>query len=89
MPQPLPDGLGSVTLFFRAATVKQQSRLIRACHGTKINCSMNGRLLSAMAAYALLAVLAGFTLDGKMRLFIWILMGALAIKTYAAHRTGM
>jgi hypothetical protein len=41
-----------------------------------------------MTAYAALAVLAGFTLDGKLRLFIWILMAALAIKTYAAYRAG-
>jgi len=49
---------------------------------------MNKRLISAMLAYAILATLAGFTLDGKLRLFIWVLMGALAIKTYAAHRAG-
>jgi hypothetical protein len=49
---------------------------------------MNKRFLAAMASYVLLAALAGFTLDGKMRVFIWILMAALAIKTYAAHRAG-
>jgi hypothetical protein len=49
---------------------------------------MNTRLVAALAAYTILAVLAGFTLDGKLRLFIWILMGALAVKTYAAHRAG-
>jgi len=50
--------------------------------------AVNARLIAAMAAYAALAVLAGFTLDGKLRLFIWILMAALAIKTYAAHKAG-
>jgi hypothetical protein len=50
---------------------------------------MNARFVAAIAAYAALAALAGFTLDGKLRLFIWILMGALAVKTYAAHRAGM
>jgi len=50
---------------------------------------MNTRFLAAMVAYAALAVLAGFTLDGKLRLFIWILMGALAVKTYAARRAGL
>ncbi len=49
---------------------------------------MNLRLVAAFAAYAVIATLAGFTLDGKFRLFIWILMGALAIKTYAAHKAG-
>jgi len=50
--------------------------------------AVNARLIAAMTAYAALAVLAGFTLDGKLRLFIWILMAALAIKTYAGHKAG-
>lgn len=48
---------------------------------------MNGRLIAAMVAYTVLAALAGFTLEGNLRLFIWILMAALALKTYAAHKT--
>jgi hypothetical protein len=47
---------------------------------------MTTRLLAAMAAYAALALLATFTLDGKLRYFIWILMGALAAKTLIAHK---
>ena len=48
---------------------------------------MNKRLLTAMVCYAVLAILAATTLDGgKIRNFIWVLLAALAIKTYAAHR---
>lgn len=50
---------------------------------------MKIRLFAAMAAYAVLATLAGFTLDGKLRYFIWILMAGLAIKTYAAYRANL
>ena len=45
---------------------------------------MNGRFLVAMATYAAMAALAAFTLDGKLRLAIWILMGGLALKTVIA-----
>lgn len=41
-----------------------------------------------MATYAVLAVLAAFTLDGKMRTAIWIVMGALALKTLIAYKAG-
>ena len=47
---------------------------------------MNMRLVLAMLSYAILALLAAFTLDGTMRYFIWILMAGLALKTYAAYR---
>jgi hypothetical protein len=46
---------------------------------------------SAMAAYAGLAVLAGLTLNGptvfefRLRVLVWLLLGALAVKT-AIHR---
>jgi hypothetical protein len=36
----------------------------------------------ALAAYAAIALLAGFTLDGNFRLVVWILLGALALKSY-------
>ena len=42
---------------------------------------MNKRLISALAAYATLALLAGFTLDGTLRYAIWILMAGLALFT--------
>jgi low temperature requirement protein LtrA len=52
---------------------------------------MNKRFLAAMATYAAIAVLAAFTLDGKLldgklRLGVWILMGGLALKTLIAHK---
>jgi len=34
-----------------------------------------------MGSYGVLAVLAGFTLDGKIRLATWIFLGGIAIKT--------
>ncbi len=49
---------------------------------------MNTRLIWAMAAYAILAALAGFTLDGVFRYAIWILMGGLALKTWIAYKAG-
>lgn len=51
--------------------------------------SMKNRLSAAMGVYAVLAILAGFTLDGGLlRDAVWILMAALALKTYIAHRAG-
>jgi len=35
-----------------------------------------------MACYAAIALLAWFTLDGNFRLIVWIILGALALKTY-------
>ena len=46
---------------------------------------MYNRLWVAMSAYAVLGLLATFTLDGKLRLAIWVLMGGLALKTLIAH----
>jgi len=49
----------------------------------------NKRLMAAMGSYTVLAILAGTTLDGGiMRNFIWILLAALAAKTYIAYRAG-
>jgi hypothetical protein len=42
-----------------------------------------------MSAYAVIAILAAFTLDGgKMRDAVWILMLGLAFKTYISKRAG-
>jgi len=50
---------------------------------------MNKRFTAAMGTYALLAILAGFTLDGGLlRNAVWVLMAGLAIKTYTAYRAG-
>ena len=47
---------------------------------------MQTRFYRAMAAYAAIAVLAGFTLDGKFRLAVWILLGGFAFKTLIAYK---
>jgi hypothetical protein len=43
---------------------------------------MNRRFLTAMAVYAVLAILAGFTLTGDMRALTWFILGAIALKTW-------
>ena len=45
------------------------------------------RFLWAMGTYAVLALLAAFTLDGKMRTAVWIFLGGLAVKTLIAFKT--
>jgi hypothetical protein len=44
------------------------------------------RFLWAMGTYAVLATLAAFTLDGKMRAAVWIFLGGLAVKTLIAYK---
>ena len=43
---------------------------------------MNRKFAAAVATYAALAVLAFFTLEGKIRLATWIFLGAFAFKTW-------
>jgi len=43
---------------------------------------MNRKLALTLASYAVLAVLAFFTLDGKILLATWIFLGAFALKTW-------
>ncbi len=43
---------------------------------------MNRRFLAAMSTYAGLAILAGFTLDGKIRIGTWIILGYFAFMTW-------
>jgi hypothetical protein len=38
-----------------------------------------------MGAYAVIALMAALTLDGKFRLVVWILLAGLALKTYIAY----
>ena len=45
---------------------------------------MNRRFLYAMVVYAVLAILAAFTLDGLIRIATWVLLGGFALKTYLA-----
>jgi hypothetical protein len=50
---------------------------------------MDKRFIAAMSAYAVIAVLAAFTLDGdKLRDAVWILMAGLAMKTLISKRAG-
>ena len=47
------------------------------------------RFRAAVDAYAILAVLAAFTLDGGlMRNAVWILLAGLALKTWIAQKAG-
>lgn len=42
---------------------------------------MDLRFVAAMSTYAILAILAGFTLEGRIRLAVWIFLGGIALKT--------
>jgi len=44
------------------------------------------RLIAANGAYLILALLAVFTLDGKLRTGVILLMGGLAVKTLIAYK---
>jgi len=45
------------------------------------------RLRAAFASYALLALLSGLTLDGKLRVFLLLFLAGLAVKTWIASKT--
>jgi hypothetical protein len=49
---------------------------------------MSKRLLWAFAAYAVLALMAGLTLDGKLLYAVWIVLAYFAVRTYIAHKAG-
>jgi hypothetical protein len=40
------------------------------------------RFYAALACYAAIALLAGFTLDGNFRTLVWIFLGLLVVRTY-------
>jgi hypothetical protein len=42
------------------------------------------RFYMAMGMYAVLAILAGTTLDGKIRLAVWVFIAGLAVRTIIA-----
>ena len=48
---------------------------------------MQKRFYRAMACYAVLALSATFTLDGKFRIAVWIFLAGLALKTCIAYKT--
>ncbi len=69
-----------------AAAVASRTPSPRACENWGF---MKRKLLTAMGAYSILAVLAAFTLDGGLlRNAVWILLAGLAAKTYIAYRAG-
>jgi hypothetical protein len=39
------------------------------------------KFVAAMSTYGLLALLAGFTLEGRIRIATWVFLGGIAIKT--------
>jgi hypothetical protein len=39
------------------------------------------KFIAAMCFYAILALLAGFTLEGRIRLATWVFLGGIAVKT--------
>jgi hypothetical protein len=49
---------------------------------------MNRRLIAAMSCYACLALMATFTLSGKLRYFVWIVLSYFALRTYIAYKAG-
>jgi hypothetical protein len=49
---------------------------------------MTTRFLWALGVYAVLALLAAFTLDGNLRLAVWILLAGLTVKTCIAYKAG-
>jgi hypothetical protein len=49
--------------------------------------SRHTRFAAAMASYGVLVLLATFTLDGKLRAFLYILFAALAFRTWIAFNT--
>ncbi|MGD0868691.1 MAG: hypothetical protein ABSB88_04005 [Bryobacteraceae bacterium] len=49
---------------------------------------MKPRFFKAMGTYAVLAILAAFTLDGLIRTAVWIFLAGLAVKTYIAYKAG-
>ena len=50
--------------------------------------TMTTRLIWALSAYVILALLAAFTLDGIIRSAVWILLLGLTAKTLIAWKAG-
>ena len=50
--------------------------------------TLKQRFLSALAAYAAIAIMAALTLDGLLRTAVWIFIGGLAVKTLIAYKAG-
>ncbi len=50
--------------------------------------TMTTRFRCALGVYAVLALLAALTLDGKLLAAVWILLGGLTVKTCIAYKAG-
>jgi len=48
--------------------------------------NLDQRLYAAMGCYAVLALLAAVTLDGKIRLAVWVFLAGLALRTLIAYK---
>ncbi len=53
-----------------------------------LDSAMRNRLLLALLAYAVIGALASVTLTGKIRIALWLLLVALAVKTWIASISG-
>ena len=60
----------------------------RPCPSWQNKLTMTSRFLWALGVYAALALMATFTLDGKLRAAVWILLGGLTVKTCIAYKAG-
>jgi hypothetical protein len=47
---------------------------------------LHRRFYLAMGTYAVLAILSGVTLDGKMRLAVWVFLAGLAARTMISYK---
>lgn len=50
--------------------------------------TMTSRFIWALGVYAVLALMAAFTLDGNLRTAVWILLAGLTVKTCIAYKAG-
>jgi hypothetical protein len=49
---------------------------------------MTSRFIWALGVYAVLALMAAFTLEGNLRTAVWILLAGLTVKTCIAYKAG-
>jgi len=49
---------------------------------------MTSRFLWALGVYAVLALMAACTLDGNLRVAVWIMLAGLTVKTCIAYKAG-
>ena len=50
--------------------------------------TMTSRFIWALGVYAVLALMAAFTLEGNLRAAVWILLAGLTVKTCIAYKAG-